>query len=421
MQKMLKSVSRKEIILIVVAALGYFVDIYDLILFSIVRKKSLMGIGVSEADCMVIGEQLISLQMLGMLVGGILWGVLGDKKGRLSVLFGSILMYSLANIANGFVENVWSYGVWRVIAGIGLAGELGAGITLVSETMSKEMRGYGTMIVTTFGVLGGVVGGFIAELFEWRTSYFVGGGMGLVLLALRIGVFESGMYEKAKLSNVARGSLKMIFTNKKRFLKYLKCILIGLPIWYFAGILITFSPEFSKALGISEVSAGTAVVLFYAGITLGDFSSGLISQLIKSRKKVVLFFLLLSIACMLLYLFSRNISKQLFYTYCFLTGFASGYWAIFVTIASEQFGTNLRSTVTTTTPNFVRGSLPLLIQGFNFFKYILPLLGLRFLKSNNEILIFSALIVGSITLVIALMSLKGLEETFGKDLNYLEE
>ena len=418
---MLKSVSKKEIILIVVAALGYFVDIYDLILFSIVRKKSLMGIGVSEEDCMVIGEQLISLQMLGMLVGGILWGVLGDKKGRLSVLFGSILMYSLANIANGFVENVWSYGVWRVIAGIGLAGELGAGITLVSETMSKEMRGYGTMIVTTFGVLGGVVGGFIAELFEWRTSYFVGGGMGLVLLALRIGVFESGMYEKAKLSNVTRGSLKMILTNKGRFLKYIKCILIGLPIWYFAGILITFSPEFSEALGISEVSAGTAVVLFYAGITLGDFSSGLISQLIKSRKKVVLVFLLLSVASMLLYLFSHNISKQLFYTYCFLTGFASGYWAIFVTIASEQFGTNLRSTVTTTTPNFVRGSLPLLIQGFNFFKYILPLLGLSFLKSSNEILIFSALMVGSITLIIALMSLRGLEETFGKDLNYLEE
>ncbi len=402
------NISRKEIVLIVVAALGYFVDIYDLILFSVVRKASLADLGLNKDQILTIGEQLISVQMFGMLLGGILWGILGDKRGRLSVLFGSIIMYSVANIANGMIQSVEGYYLWRFVAGIGLAGELGAGITLVSETMSKENRGYGTMAVTTFGVLGGVVGGFIAKQFEWRMAYYVGGAMGLALLLLRLGVFESSMFKKMKQSKTQKGNFFSLF-KKKRFFKYLNCILIGVPIWYFAGILITFSPEFAESMGLMGISAGSAVVLYYAGLTLGDFSSGLISQLLRSRKKVVYLFLILSFIGMLMYMYLPISDTRIFYAICFFLGFSSGYWAIFVTMASEQFGTNIRSTVTTTVPNFVRGSLPVLIIVYNVFKGWFH---------ASAALKNSALLLGILVLSIAFFALKGLEETFGKDLDY---
>lgn len=418
---LLKKLKTPQNIIVIVAALGYFVDIYDLILFSIIRKKSLMGIGIAEADCLSIGEHLISMQMMGMLIGGVLWGILGDKKGRLSVLFGSILLYSIANIANGMVDNVESYSWWRLIAGIGLAGELGAGITLVSETMSKEKRGWGTMAVVSFGVLGGVFAGLIGQSFDWRTCYYLGGVMGLVLLLLRIGVFESGMYTATKNNGISRGNFLQLFNNKKRFIKYLQCITIGLPIWFLIGILITFSPEFSKAKGVSNISAATAVMVFYAGTSFGDFMSGYLSQVFKTRKKIVFFFLILTSIGIPLYLFTNGISQFAFYAICVFLGLAGGYWAIFVTIASEQFGTNLRSTVTTTVPNFVRGGLVFLLLLFNFFKNNLPDTGIALFSNSNNVIIYSALFVGIISVIIAFLSLWGMEETFGKDLNYVEK
>lgn len=418
---MTKSLEKKELMLMLVAALGYFVDIYDLILFSIIRKNSLIDLGLSTQECLTVGEKLISIQMLGMLVGGILWGILGDKKGRLSVLFGSILLYSIANIANGMADSVPSYAVWRFIAGVGLAGELGAGITLVSESMSKENRGYGTMIVTTLGVFGGVVAGLVANAFYWRTSYYIGGCMGLLLLLLRMGVYESGMYQKTIETGVLRGSFLSLFTNKNRFIKYLKCIIVGLPTWFFAGILITFSPEFAKAMDIENIVAGTSVIMFYGGLTLGDFSSGLISQLWHSRKKVVLLFVSMSFLFTLLYLFYRHHDSVIFYAICFLLGFSAGYWAIFVTIASEQFGTNLRATVTTTAPNFVRGALVVILLAFDFFKTQLPqLFPLQFSLGGSNTMLFSAFIVGSICIGLSIWATWSIEETFGKDLDYHE-
>ncbi len=412
---------KNETLLVIVAALGYFVDIYDLILFSIVRKQSLLSLGFSELECLTKGEVLIQLQMLGMLIGGIIWGVWGDKKGRLSVLFGSILMYSVANIANGMVETIEMYGVWRFIAGIGLAGELGAGITLVSESMSKENRGYGTMAVTSFGVLGGVFAGLISELFDWRMSYYIGGSMGLVLLLLRVGVFESGMYQKTKRDNIQMGNFLELFKNKILFYKYTRCIIIGLPTWFFAGILITFSPEFSKALGISEVNAGTSVIMFYGGLTLGDFVSGFMSQMMQSRKKVVQIFLWLCLISTGLYLFNPMQESLVFYIICFICGFSAGYWAIFVTIASEQFGTNYRATVTTTVPNFVRGALVPLLFLFDFFKRIFQkLLPDVFAHNIHLTLISSALLVGLICISLAYIALKGLQETYAKELDYIE-
>ncbi|GAA4466366.1 MFS transporter [Nibrella saemangeumensis] len=392
-----------------VAALGYLVDMYDLFLFSVVRVPSLKAIGVTGDALLSDGIFLLNMQMAGMLIGGVFWGVMGDKRGRLSVLFGSILLYSLANIGNGLVNTVGQYALLRFIAGVGLAGELGAGVTLVTEVLPKEIRGYGTTIVATMGVLGAIMAYFVADLFDWRISYFIGGGLGLMLLVLRINVFESAAFVKAKEKSVDRGNLLMLFNNKTRFLKYLQCILIGLPIWFVVGILITFSPEFGQALGLSEpVVAGKAVMLAFTGQVFGDIASGFLSQYLKSRKKVILLFVLLSSVFIAVYLLAPVKDITAFYIICTLLGFANGYWALFVTIAAELFGTNLRATVATTVPNFVRGAVIPLASLFTLFK---PSVGT----------VSSALLVGGLTLTLALVALFYLEETFKKDLDYVEK
>lgn len=393
---------------VIVAALGYFVDIYDLLLFSIVRVQSLKDIGVADDQLLAIGLSLLNWQMIGMLMGGIAWGVMGDKRGRLSVLFGSIILYSLANIANGFVETVEQYRWLRLVAGIGLAGELGAGITLVSEVMSKEKRGIGTTIVATIGILGAVVAYFVATHWNWRTAYFVGGGLGLALLILRISVYESGMFKNIKQAEVSRGNFFMLFANRELFFKYTKCILIGLPTWYVVGILVTAAREFSQAYGMAEVAdPGRAVMWCYTGLTLGDLSSGLLSQLLKSRKKAMFIFLTLSAITIAFYLSSGAITLSQFYTKAFLLGYGVGYWAIFVTIASEQFGTNIRATVTTTVPNFARGSLVPISMSFAYLQQYTTLVG-------------SAVAVGAVCMLIAFVALSYMKETFHKDLDYLE-
>ncbi len=393
---------------ILIAALGYFVDIYDLILFSIVRVKSLHGIGVPDDQLLGQGVLLLNMQMGGMLLGGILWGMLGDKRGRLSVLLGSIFLYSVANIANAFVHTIGTYAVLRLIAGIGLAGELGAGITLVSEAMPKETRGYGTMIVATVGILGAVVAALVGDLFDWRIAYIVGGAMGIGLLLLRIKASESGMFINIKEKHVKRGNLLLIFKTPASALKYLRCILIGMPLWFVVGILVTFSPEFGKALNMPVLpTAAKAVMFAYIGLALGDLASGCLSQIFQSRIKIIAVFMLLNAVFMLVYLFNAAPTVGVFYATCMALGFASGYWAVFVTIAAEQFGTNIRSTVATTVPNFIRGS-------------VVPLtLSFQFLKGHIGV-INSALTVAAFCVIIAFIALAGLEETHAKDLNYTE-
>ncbi|MGE4170023.1 MAG: MFS transporter [Candidatus Margulisiibacteriota bacterium] len=394
--------------IVIVAALGYFVDIYDLVLFSIVRVSSLKSLGFSGAALLDHGVFLINMQMFGMLIGGILWGVLGDKKGRLSVLFGSILLYSVANIANAFVHTIPAYAFWRTLAGIGLAGELGAGITLVAETLPKEKRGYGTMLVAAVGVSGAIFAGLIAKYFSWRTNFIIGGGLGLSLLVLRISMYESGLFKRSVKSNISRGNFFKLFTKRDLFFKYLKCILIGMPNWFVIGILITFSPELAQALGTTgPVHAATAIMVSYAGLVVGDVASGVISQLLASRKKTMLLFLLGSSAMVALNMVVFGLTPQLYYVLCFMLGLSCGYWAIFVTIAAEQFGTNLRATVATTVPNFVRGALVPISLAFMALK---PSLGV----------VHAAAWVGGICLVIALCAAVYLEETHGKDLDYFE-
>jgi len=393
---------------VIVAALGYFVDVYDLILFSVVRVASLKDLGLEGDDLLNTGVMLLNTQMLGMLTGGVLWGIWGDKRGRVSVLFGSILLYSVANIANGMVETIEAYAVWRFLAGVGLAGELGAGITLVSEIMQQSKRGYGTTIVASFGVSGALLAAIIGHEFHWRVSFYVGGAMGLVLLLLRVSVHESGMFKSVTTREVSRGNLAMLFNSRKRLLRYLACIMSGLPIWYAIGIIMTFSPEIGKALGMSELPAsGDAIFYSYCGLVLGDLGSGLLSQYLKSRRSALLIFILLSAISSVIILNAHGASLTYFYGLCTLLGFAVGYWAVFVTTASEQFGTNLRATVTTSVPNFVRGAVvPITL----LFKYWIPSVGI----------LTSALYVGIIVVALALLSLYILEESFHKELDFVE-
>lgn len=394
---------------VIVAALGYFVDIYDLVLFSIVRVPSLKGIGISGQELIDKGVMLLNMQMIGMLLGGILWGILGDRKGRLKIMFGSIFIYSAANLANAMVTSIEAYAILRFIAGVGLAGELGAGITLVSEVLHKSVRGYGTMIVASVGVSGAILANFIAKAFDWRTSFVIGGVLGLSLLLLRLGVAESGMFKGMDNRDVRRGNFLSLFTSRDRFARFAHSIMIGLPSWFVVGVLITFSPEFAKVLNVQgTVSAGNAVMFCYLGLVFGDFASGMMSQLLQSRRKVVLIFQGITVVAIAAYFLSSGVSTATFYGICGFLGFGIGYWAIFVTVAAEQFGTNLRATVATTVPNFVRGmTVPITL----LFQLLRKPLGIQ----------NSALCVGALCMVVALFSLWRMKETFHKDLDYFEE
>lgn len=394
---------------VLVAALGYFVDIYDLLLFTQIRIRSLQSLGLSDAEVGKVSTSILNYQMTGLLIGGIIWGVLGDKKGRLSVLFGSILLYSLANIANGLVQNTTQYAICRLIAGIGLAGELGAGITLVSELLPKEKRGIATSMVAGIGLTGAVAAYFIKEHFSWQTCYFIGGGLGLMLLVLRISVFESGMFRQMQETEIVRGNFLMFFTNWTRFRRYFASILIGLPTWYVIGVLVNRSNDFGKAFGIAEpIDQARAVMYAYVAISIGDVLIGLLSQALKSRKKALYIFYGITIIGLVLFFRQKESTAGQMYLICALLGFGTGFWAIFVTMAAEQFGTNLRATAATTVPNMVRGSLPLITMLFDAFQPA---------QSFTQ----AAATTGIVVMAIAILAAATSRETFGKDLNFMEE
>lgn len=394
---------------VLVAALGYFVDIYDLLLFTQIRVESLKYIGLSDTQVSEVSTSILNYQMTGLLIGGILWGIIGDKKGRLSVLFGSILLYSLANIANAFVQTVDQYSLCRFIAGIGLAGELGAGITLVSELLPKEKRGIATSMVAGIGLTGAVAAYFIKQHFTWQTCFFIGGGLGLLLLLLRVSVFESGMFKRVQEQNVSKGNFFMFFTDGARFRKYILCILIGLPTWYVIGVLVNFSNDFGQQFGIPEkIDSARSVMYAYVGISIGDVLIGLLSQVLKSRKKALYVFYGITGIALVLFFRQYDGTAAGMYAICALLGFGTGFWAIFVTVAAEQFGTNLRATAATTVPNMVRGSLPLITLLFASLK-------------PSQGYIQAAAITGTIVMAVTITAAILSKETFGRDLNFLEE
>jgi MFS family permease len=420
------SKSKNIVLLIVVASLGYFVDIYDLILFNIIKKESLESLKIAPQ----FETTLFNWQMTGMLVGGLLWGIWGDRRGRVSVLFGSILLYSVANIANAFVTNLTEYSIWRFIAGVGLAGELGAAITLVAESMPTKKRGIGTMIIVTFGALGAVFAFWVSNLSQlssiiqnfagtkienWQTAYIMGGVLGLVLLALRAGTFESSMFHELKQTNVVKGNFFMLLRDWPTFKKYLACIVIGLPVWFVVGVLIALSHKFiaeNSPEVVGQIKTSEMVMWSYLGLSSGDLLSGLLSQLFKSRRKVIFLNLFGIVVLTCVYLFNHNLSVTGLKTMSYLLGLATGYWALFVTNASEQFGTNIRSTVTATVPNFVRGGVVPITLGFTALtdKNIGGL-------SNSH----AALIVGSVCVILAIWGAYTVKESFHKDLNYVEK
>jgi len=393
---------------VIVIAMGYFVDIYDLILFGVVRVESLTELGLDKEAITYWGSIILNAQMAGMLIGGILWGILGDKRGRLSVLFASIVLYSVANLLNAFVSSVEQYALLRFIAGIGLAGELGVGVTLVAEILPKHLRGYGVMSIAAFGVLGVVAANIVAEHFAWRNAYIFGGVLGFLLLILRFRVRESAMFEHHKGDDVKRGHFLALFTHKKLFLRYIKAIVIGMPLWYVIGVLVMFSPEFATVFAIEgEVSAGATLMYTYIGLSLGDLASGYLSQQMRSRKRAYWIFMVLSIVSVAYYFTLFGASSGEFYFAAFLLGVFCGYWALFITMAAEQFGTNIRATVATTVPNFVRGSVVPITSSF------------MVLKQSVGVL-WSAAIVGTVVFSIALVALYWTRETFHEDLDYIE-
>ena len=398
---------------VIVAALGYFVDIYDLLLFTIVKKPSMLGVGSTDATMLVDSTRVINWQMTGLLLGGIIWGMLADKKGRLSVLFGSIILYSIANFATGFVQTVDQYAACRFVGGLGLAGELGAGITLVSELLPKNKRGIGTSLVAGIGLSGAVAAYFTYRFTDdWRLCYKIGGGLGIALLLLRVSVAESGMFKEAKEQKVVRGNFFMLINNGKRLKKYIFAILIGLPTWYVIGILVNQSDRFGNTMfGSTTIDSGRSIMFAYAAIAIGDMLVGLVSQYFKSRKKALLIYYMLTIVGLILFFSGYNRSDSTMYAICTLLGFSTGFWAIFVTMGAEQFGTNLRGTAATTIPNMVRWALPLINMMF------LDL----FQKSWGWSLVYSGIITGIVVMTITLIAYYFTEETFHKDLNYVEE
>ncbi|MGE5521227.1 MAG: MFS transporter [Candidatus Dadabacteria bacterium] len=400
---------------VIVAALGYFVDIYDLLLFTIVREPSLQGIGVDLTNAKAVitaSTKIINWQMIGLLIGGVIWGIMGDKKGRLSVLFGSILLYSIANFITAYITNIDQYAYMRFVAGIGLAGELGAGITLVSELLPKDKRGIGTSLVAGIGLFGAVVAFFTYDYTkDWRLCYKIGAGLGVILLILRISVAESGMFKEVKERNISRGNILMFFNNGYRFRKYILAILIGLPTWYVIGVLVNLSNRFAEALyGTNRVNSGKAIMYGYVAIAIGDILIGFICQLFKSRKKALYLFYGLCIISGILFFSSWNNNDTKMYIVCAALGFSTGFWAVFVTMGAEQFGTNLRATAATSIPNMVRGSLPLINI---LFKNV-------FQDSFNWNIIRSGVITGIIVMTITLIAAYFTEETYHKDLNYIE-
>ncbi|MFY7860622.1 MAG: MFS transporter [Chitinophagales bacterium] len=404
--------------IIIVASLGYFVDIYDLILFNIIKKESLLALGYTELTYKEFEVSLFGIQMFGMLIGGILWGILGDKRGRVIVLFGSILIYSLANIMNAFVTDIWTYKILRFIAGVGLAGELGAGVTLVTETMDKSKRGLGTMIIVTFGALGAVAatlvgkhsgilnGLFGTSLANWQIAYLVGGGMGLMLLLLRTTNLESDMFKSMEASNAKRGSLWMIWSNTKLRNLYLSCIAVGVPIWFIVSILSALADRFAMQNSGIEIEVPICIMWTYIGLSIGDLGSGVLSQLLKNRKKEISIYLLFSFIACCIFIFTKNQSADFYYIMCFVLGFGTGYWALFVLNSAEQFGTNLRSTASATVPNFVRGSvLPI---GYAF-KHMSDMSGVQ----------NAAFFLAFITFFLAVLGTSMIDDSFDNDLDYL--
>ncbi len=396
---------------IAAASLGFFVDLYDIIIVSVVRQSSLLGVGVPKEELLTKGVWLLNMQMAGMLIGGFLWGILGDKKGRLSVLFGSILLYSVTTWAAAYAPNYETFLFLRLLAGIGLAGELGAGITLVSEQMPQQKRGLGPAIIGSCGMLGALVGAWVGGRYSWQFTYQLGGYMGFALLFLRLGVLESGLFEELKKTHHTsmRGNLALILGNPYHLRRYVAVVLMGFPGWFVNGIVMTFTPEIAQSMGMGAIpSVATVFTMFFLGFTFGDLSCGLVSQWLKSRKRAIRLYLSAFTILTLAYFAVGRLSLHLYYALFLLMGVSVGYTIVLLTNAAEMFGTNIRSTVTTSALNLLRASV---IPQSLLFSALTPALGAA----------TAAGITGVCSISLAFWAFGHLEETFHKRLDFINE
>lgn len=392
---------------VVTAALGTLVDILDLTLFQSVRVASLKDLGVSPDALFRTGIMLLNIQLAGLLIGGLLWGVIADRRGRRSVLFASILMYSLTTLACAWVSSVPMYAALRFIGGIGLAGEMGAGVTLIVEVMGRENRGYGTTICAAAGVSGAIGGGMLATHLPWRTAYIIGGLLGLGLFLLRATTSESSMFARSRAESRGRGGLA-IFRQWKTAKRFLLSLAIGLPIFFVLLIIAPFAPEIGAALAPGHaVTAAVGTGAVAVGLTLGDVFSGLLSQKLRSRKRPIAINLGLLSVLLLIFFFVPIPGDKPFSLLIVALGVAAGYFVLFLTNAAEQFGTNLRGTAAISAPNIMRAMvIPMTI----LMKGLSPSVGLR----------GALVIISGVSIAIALLALRALPETFGRDLDFDE-
>ena len=402
-------ISKTVVLAVVASSLGFFVDLYDIIIVSVVRQASLLSMGVPESELLSKGIWLLNLQMVGMLTGGFLWGILGDKKGRITVLFGSILLYSLATFACAYAQTYELYLLLRFIAGVGLAGELGAAITLTTEILPQKYRGIGPAVIASFGMLGAIFGSLIGGNFSWEFTYQLGGIMGFVLLFLRLGLLESGFYNRLKDMTAEKGNVLLLFRNKKLFKKYISVILMGFPGWFVNGVVMTFTPEIAKAMGMTTIPKVSIVfMVFFIGFTFGDFSCGMVSQWLKSRKKAIKIYLGSFAVLLALYFMIGKTSEMWYYGLFLLLGISAGYTIVLLTLAAEQTGTNLRSTATTSALNLLRASVIPQTIAFTYFNSVFGAY-------------HAAIIVGVLSISIAAWAYTNLEETFHNNLDFVEE
>ena len=404
-----RPIDRRTMLAVAVAALGYFVDLFDLVLFSILRIPSLKALGITDPEQLTtVGKRLLDIQLTGMLLGGIAFGMMGDRLGRLKTLFGSILLYSLANVLNAFVTDVWQYEVLRFVAGFGLAGELGAGITLVAELLPTAKRGIGTTAVATVGLMGAVAAGVVGSYVPWNWCYLIGGVMGLLLLVMRVGVSESGLFEGTRAAAVHRGNPLQLLWPPRRFMRFALVVLSAMPIWFVGGVMFVFAPEIGRAMGIADAIEPAKVIFWaYLGVVAGDVLSGTVSQIVQSRTRTIIGFLAALAASIALFFAVAPRGPTAFYLMMALVGAATGYWAIFVTTASEQFGTNLRATAATSAPNFVRA---MAVPITSIWLAIKPSMGA----------VEATWTLGICCVAVGIVATLALDETFHRDLDYLE-
>lgn len=398
--------SKQEILTVLVVALGYYVDAYDLLVMSAVRKPSLLSLGVPESETLNIGLSLLNYQLVGLMIGGVMWGVIADKYGRKKALFGSILIYSFANIANGYINSVNMYYWLRIIAGFGLAGELGVGISLITENVAKERRTISTAIVSFFGMLGASTGGWFGSIFEWQNCFLIGGFAGLLLLLLRLKVEESVMFNEIKDKNVSKGNIWMIIKNPKTLLTYFFCTLAGAASILFIGVFIQSTPELGKLFNLN-ITAGIALIWYYLGASVSEIIAGLLSKLLKERKAPIYIFYAISLLAITNFCVNVPNSPYFFYLNCLFLGFGLGWWSQLITLSAELFGINVRATAATSIPTFARAwNIPF----SNIFKQNIPNLGI----------VNSAFGIGVIVVSLAIISITMVKETFENDANFIE-